>query len=630
MDNQRLKNLVSEIKQFVTDKPIDDEVYIKFAEHLCREYAELYVKPIIQGTKDELVEMHFSRTSDGGLLSNADEVAYYDPPTKSINVNLGYVIGGQDNLEKFKRLLSVIQSVGHEYEHSFQHKYTYYYLLNKQKYLTQKHYRAKDNDIVNKEVYKKVIGERAEEIAEDFISDPYNENEIKTMLKFFKGLEKDMNSLLSEEELQDENAAADLCRYAMYFKRAVEEDARLKERQIFGKFAEDIKNVEGINPIFSVLIDQMVKLGEEEERLQQQQDTPIYKRIKARMKNLSERDFVEFGKLLQNANLIGLKEMRYFADPEISYSDFFVKQKILLDAFKFLFLNGKEVNGSKFWNSLEQLNKVRLAFLKHGLSSASALVEEANGAKFMPYELNTRFRDGYYLMLKNEPITSMSFDKIDLLKPGQKLDILTNFIESGRYEFANSMIFSMGKEINKYLSADKVDVDAELKKIREEGDVIKELYFLDEVEPVAKYNIIDSIEKRVNLLDKEQKEGKLCFDDVDEMIYLLSTLCTQADVPYYKEYALLPQDDSKNAKVANKLYGLYKKVEEVGRREACRISGYELNPDAYRYAHAQDRQDYLLKGRDREKRIEKLYGKNELARIQRENNIEREYEEEKE
>ena len=192
------------------------------------------------------------------------------------------------------------------------------------------------------------------------------------------------------------------------------------------------------------------------------------------------------------------------------------------------------------------------------------------------------------------------------------------------------MIFSMGKEINKYLSADKVDVDAELKKIREEGDVIKELYFLDEVEPVAKYNIIDSIEKRVNLLDKEQKEGKLCFDDVDEMIYLLSTLCTQADVPYYKEYALLPQDDSKNAKVANKLYGLYKKVEEVGRREACRISGYELNPDAYRYAHAQDRQDYLLKGRDREKRIEKLYGKNELARIQRENNIEREYEEEKE
>ena len=217
-----------------------------------------------------------------------------------------------------------------------------------------------------------------------------------------------------------------------------------------------------------------------------------------------------------------------------------------------------------------------------------------------------------------------------MLKPEQRLEILTKMIESGRYEFASSMVQSMGREIKEFLSADKKDIDAELKKIREEGDFIKEWYYLDQVAPLAKYNVLDSLEKRVALLDKQQKEGKLCFDDVDEMIYLLSTLCSEVGVPYYEEYAVLPKDNSNETKVANKLYGLYQQIEKVGRREACRISGYELGPDAYRYAHGQDRDYYLLKGKAKDKRIEKVYGKNELARVQRERNIERQFEEDKE
>ncbi len=625
MDNQRLKDLILKLQLFVTEKKVDDEIYFKLAEHFCREYADLYIKPIMEGTGEPVAELKFTRQGSGTFGKGVEDVAFYDPPSKSVNINLGYVVAGEDNSEKFLRLLTVIKTVGHEYEHSFQHRYTYYYLLFKDHYANPRQYQLKDKNITNHELYKKIIGERADEIAEDFITEQYKKDEVKTMLKFFKGLEKDIYSQFTPEEQDDEDFAADICLYALYFKRAAEEDARKKERQIFGKFAEDVKNIDGINPLFPVFIDKVAEMAESEEELQQMQDTPVYKKIKGLMDNLSANDYVAFGKLLENENLIGLKNMRFFADQETAYADFFVKQKILLDAFNFILHTNKFDGGKKVWGNLEQLNKVRLAFMKHGLSSSTALAEQTNGAKIMPRELNTRFRDGYYLMLRDEPITLYSFDKIDLLKPAQRLEILTKMIETGRYEFANSMIQSMGDEIKTYLRTDNLDVEAELKKIREEGDFVKEWYFLDEVEPMAKFNIMGSIEKRVNLLDKQQKEGKLCFDDVDEMISLLATLCESVNVPYYKENALLPQN-TPNAKVANKLYDLYQKMEDVGRKEACKISGYELNPDAYRYAHRQDRDYYLLQGRDKEKRIERLYGKNELARFQRENNIEKLYE----
>ena len=404
-NKQRLKNLVINLRQLVTKQEIDDDVYLKLAEHFCREYAELYVKPIIQDTGEPLVPMHFSRASAKCMGNSAEEVAYYDPASKSININLGYVTEGKDNLERFTRLLYVIRSVGHEYEHSFQHQYTYYHLLNKQKSLSSRHYRAKDKDITNHEIYKNVIGERADEVADDFLTEPLKEDEVNTMLKFFKGLEKDLDSLISKEEKEEGNSASSLCLYALYFKRAAEEDARKKERQIFNAFAKDIKELEGIEPLFSVFIDKAAELAEYEEQAQQELDTPIYKKIQNLMNNISEKDYVAFGKLLANENLIGLKNMRFFADPELSYSDFFVKQKILLDAFKFIFLEKKDAQAPKIWGDLKQLNKIRLAFLKHGLSSAVALAEETPAVQMMPRELSTRFRDSYYLMLRDEPIT---------------------------------------------------------------------------------------------------------------------------------------------------------------------------------------------------------------------------------
>ncbi len=616
MENPILIDLVKNLQKVITEDKIDDDVYFEIAKQACNDYAEIYLKPFIAGTKDKLVPLKFERGSKKAL-SSAEEVANYDPATKTITINMGYITDGENNIEKFVRLLAVMRSVGHEYEHSFQHQYTYYNLLNRQSkvYGRQRAFTSHEN-ITKSEIYKDVIGSRAEEIADDFLHNPYSKEQIKIMLDFFKGLKKDMSTIISDEE-----SAEDVCAYAVYFKRAVEEDARKKEIQIFKKFINDIKQISSLNPKFVEIMGLALQSEELREDQEQQRNTPIAEKINKLMDNISEKDFVAFAKILQNENLISMKESHLFTNPQDSYADFFVKQKILAEAFRFIFL--KKTNATQVWGDYKLLNSVRLAFLKHGLGAAVALVEQEDFTKHMPVELQSRFRDNYYLMLRDQPITMFSFDKIDVLSDEQKLSVLDTFIKQGKYNFANSFIQSFDN-VNRFLRTEDIDVEEKLKKLKQEGDSLAEWEYMEYIAPVERFNILGTIDKRLQFLESEQKAGRLCYDDIDEMIGMLATLCDSACVPYYKENAVFSEEDEKS-EVARKLYSLYKKAEEIGYEKVRELSGRTPLPDEYRYAHSADRENYLLKGRAKEKRIEKVYGKNELARIQRENNIEKKY-----
>lgn len=114
-------------------------------------------------------------------------------------------------------------------------------------------------------------------------------------------------------------------------------------------------------------------------------------------------------------------------------------------------------------------------------------------------------------------------------------------------------------------------------------------------------------------LDWEQKKKDdkktLKYDDIDDMITMLANMCQICGVPYdWETLDLSMCSKSISQEFSKKLHDLYVMAEEVGYDAVCQIDGRRPGPEAYRFAHAQDRKIYTLSGKDAQERQKDIYG----------------------
>ena len=133
--------------------------------------------------------------------------------------------------------------------------------------------------------------------------------------------------------------------------------------------------------------------------------------------------------------------------------------------------------------------------------------------------------------------------------------------------------------------------------------------------------MFNALTSKFKELKKQQKEGTLVFDDLDDFIILISNLCKFFNVEYDKETIYFSDEKNSRAKkepyskenisiayICRYLYSLYIEAEKMAYKEVCKKLHDKPSEDNYRFAHPEDRRKYRLKGEAADKRYLEIYG----------------------
>ncbi len=585
---EKLK-LVKDLEMVFTSK-WEFDAFFDFFEKICISYRDLYVKPYFGAFGKHLAPMKFDRTPPQKVTEN-DETYYtggfagfYQPEDNTVTMHIGILINIDDDNEAsyngftIQGILEMLSAVGHEYEHNFQYKggeVAEQFAENKERF------RAKINAITDKYAYE--LGE----IETDWNPD---KEEIQALLEMTDSY-KEFDTFRSKDRI------VDVCSSAVYYNRYLEVDARSVQRKIFNTFIKDTikltKNKKFIGLLKSV--SHFMKFWDEHvtETKYYFSDGSYYKKYVDVIDKLSKKDYIEYAK-----TVIKAMDKEYYEQlkQHIENGQPFPKEDYIYGQFErdiltkaFFFFGDKSMDKTMFSkdiNANKALN-LQLAFLKFGVPVEDYLLSQRYN--FVNDEKD-KLLEKYFDMLKNGNISFNSFFKVNELSLDQQKELLYTYLNRGQTEFVSSMLY---------------EVEWDKREALLTGDLNPKHAFTN--------NILDQIEKKLYrmALDLENKNNKkpLKYDDINDILNMLSHICQITGVPYYDETIDLTNcSKDVSQEFSKKLHELYVLAEKVGYDTVCKIDGIKPRPDAYRYAHPVDRQKYVVEGQDADERRKVIYG----------------------
>lgn len=569
--------------------PYYEEVF----KRACLLYRELYVLPLYAKIGKTPAAMVLC---ESGIDENT--IGNYYCHDNVVNINVGRVMNatGQDKVE---RALEAVIGIGHEYRH------------NLQKEIALSMYQKEKLD-----QYKNVIGDDAEVVGLAYIETRAGvllygtKKESSTLLEFFPALVLDVKRECGYENFDD---LVKVCSRALYYQSAIEVDARKIEREVAQQCADDMKEFFLHDKFPLALFQRKI----DDDRIIEEKNMPEYKPIVKKIYHffdqLKPARFERFAKELYRMQIKGA--IAYQAglgdDADMKEVD---KMKDLLKRAISLYAD-KNIDYKDLNNKKRILNSLRNVFVKHGYTAAADALKEVGIS-------DSDYAEEYFKLIKTEDITSESFEKIRILTSSKVNELLKGYIESGKTAFVEKVLQKTTKES---ITSLMVWQTRTYQRWLDEG-VSKKPF---DYESIAENNIFLALQERYVELKKLQKQGKLLFDDVDDYIKMVAAFCRNADIDYTKKDQKFEGSEMVR-EIRYTLLELYKSAEALALEQATLMRGYKPAGDEYRFACPADRIPYLLKAKDRELRIKRIYGENEYERVVTERQVVEEIEKERE
>ncbi|MBP3344738.1 MAG: hypothetical protein J6K97_00855 [Clostridia bacterium] len=560
--------------------------YLNVFQEACLLYREIYVEPIFKSLGLLPAPLTFSD-------SMKRNVATFNGSRVCINLNRVLDLSGGYYGRK-KSAVEGIMSVGHEYRHNIQKLYADCLRGNKPNILL-----------------KAYLGDIADQLGMAYLDhregrelygEVENRNEARAMLTLFPNLLEDVKKEIANKGLRD---IIKICNEAIYHQHLIERDARAEEHRVFKIFIEDMKGIIDNREVLNEL-ERCLLSAETKEYNSNVLYQPIVKKISHAHAQMSPKDFKKFGFNMRENQIKGMIAMQYEGENvyQLEYED---QLEIMKDAIKIF--GDRHIDLSNPQSRSKALDEIRLLFIKHGFN----------------FDLDYIFwgfpSDDVFELLKEEDVTSESFDEVRLFSDKEVNEILASRTKKGQTIFVEKALEYVDK---KSLSKIMAFGSQTLKRKVESGEVC---YMTNIYEEMSQNNILTVLKERLSFLKQKFQEKKILFDDVDDYIKMLAAFCKKMGIDYVEK--VLPAEGSDIQKdVEQQLLHLYEKAEALACEIASVMKGYRLSEEEYSYASPADRKPFLLSGGNADARVKILYGQTEYDRIQNEKRIMREYIEE--
>ena len=424
------------------------------------------------------------------------------------------------------------------------------------------------------------------------------------MFKFFPELYKDIEALLDNDSSYEKIVTTTA--HANYFREEIEKDAR---EQSFNLFNECIEEIEALQLVGCDVLSRMKNCVASEIAIEKEifrSLLPIMKSVDGAVFKLGHAKFADFGMQLYKGKVKGMRAYQEGKGNSLlkSSED---KTKLLKDIIKFYL--SKKVGKYDEEKRLEDLEQLRSILVKNGiLLERGFLFDIKLLSKMTDY-------DDYYEILKSEEVSKESFDLVQGITDSKVNDLIIFYLQKGQMVFVEEIISQIdAKTLRNFLFYST----SAYRKGVEKGEIFQN----KEAEIIKEHNLLRELSNAYVVLMNKQKEGTLLYDEVDGFFVVLKKLCEKVDVNMEKDEA---EGSPIKREMRLWLIDLYHKTEALAMKQVELIMGYCPTTDEFSLDNQEDRAKFLLKGKDRELWVKKVYGLSEYKRVVAEREANQEY-----
>lgn len=566
--------------------------YHEVLKKACILYRELYVLPWFENANIQIPPMVFV---EKGMPETT--VARYNATDRVIEINsrMMFLLMGKDKVDGSFMFLN---SIGHEYRHALQHEVAKLFMRDDLAAIDK----IEDKQLVS--AGKSFINVLKGKVIYD------NKEDIKLLFKFFPRLFQDIEAMCDNEDKFDDivKIAAD----AMYYKEEIERDARSQGRNLLGQCMDELGQLhtEGkkdyLKKIKQVIDDDLTTEKENNREL-----LPIVKKIEGTIAKLGNATFEDFGMKLYKGKIKGLRAYQEGKGQELYQAS--ENKKALLKKLVNFYVHKKLALYDEKQRKTAQ-DQLFSALIKKGLLLERGFLSEVELLeKISSYNF-------YYQVLKQEEVSKNSFDLIRTIDRYQANDLIISYLQKGQMEFVEEILERLDKrEVESFLYYSTCG----FRKGVESGDIVRPG---DEPLEIMEQDLLGQLAKIYTDLSNKQKEGKVLFDEINDFYVVLLKICDIIGLDNSNKEYILGSEIEKEMKLW--LMDLKSRTEKLALKQIELMLGYQPTKEEFSIDNVEDRQRFLLKGKNKELLIKNIYGNSEYKRVVAEREANEEYMEE--
>jgi len=547
----------------------DTKNYENILQHACNLFREIYTLPIFQSLGIEPASMKFAFNMEEQTLGD------YSGSRNIVRVNLGRVLKNSGRW-RVEYAFQSLYCIAHEYRHNLQ-KEMAYSIFKSHKNISLESYLGKDAQIIGMEYLfshqgKGLYGARGDDAS-------------KTLLQFYPELWDEMKVKTYKFNL---NEVASICDQALYFEHPIEVDARAEEEKFYKIFVSDMAKLIKDEKIIKAIHSSAWNILKVDSSTKEYYQT-IAKKVNDAYSKMSVEDFQKFALDMHKLRLKESFASKKDEDSSKYTKDFDLKQKILKNAI--LLYHNKHLDIYDHNKRTDELDKLRLGFLKYGFSFASNIFDEN-------YLLGRTVGEEYFQMLKNQEITSEAFVKVGMLSDKNINELLVCYINRGQTIYVEKIFQKVNKDRIKkimYMGAKSYSNRQNRKKFDD-----------DEVTIICN-NVLDALQERIDLIEEKAKAGEVKFDDADDFINMMYSICEKFGIDLKQPFAYQDNGDYE-LEMKFLIRKLYQRAETIARRIAVQMAGRDLSRNEYSFLCPEDRKVYKADQKQSELRTKRIYG----------------------
>ena len=549
-------------------------------------YRELYLVPLFEAIGEKAPPLMYVEKGIG-----AHTAARYNATQRCVEINYRRIFSFCGN-QKVNETFGAVIFLGHEYRHALQH-------------IVACRVINKDDNFINKIEDKKLAS-----AGKNFVNVMQgkaiydSEEDVKLLFKFFPELYKDIEAMCDNDTSYEDIVKT--TSNAIYYREEIEKDAREQSSVIFNQCIDEMGKLQLVKQDVLATMKKILDLELSTEKENYRQLLPIMKRVDGSLFKLGNAKFADFGMQLYKGKIKGLRAYQEGkGDSLLKTTE--EKTKLLQDIIKFYV--SKKVGQYDEEKRQQHLAQLRAMLVQNGL-----LLEKWFLSEVKLLNKITDYDDYYYQILKSDEVSKESFELVRGITDSKVNDLIIHYLQNGKMVFVEEMLKHLDmKQVRNFLL---VSTNGYRRGI-DRGNIIQNT----QTQVMMEQNLLGELTNVYVSLMKKQKEGTLLFDEIDEFALVLKKFCEVVHID-------LNANDIEGGSIEKEmklwLVNLYSETEKLAMKQVELMMGYRPTADEFSLDNPEDREKFLLKGKNKELWIKKVYGYSEYKRVvtQREANEE--------
>lgn len=450
--------------------------------------------------------------------------------------------------------------------------------------------------------------------------------------------------------------------HSFYYHQAIERDARMASNSMMMKFLVEMLRCGMDSDSAHIKIARCAEeIYNEERKFWMDEGLNDLVRV---LDNITTEDYIEYCKTIweklekDQAKIYAVYEQQLekAKKGEIDKSQIINLQKTLTEHFcrdyerilsRALLFKSYDVDldvGGYFLKNKDKAQQILLEFIRMGYSAIVNELYSMGSGRVIEQNL--------FQMFKHGDICTESCDFVDDLTWEHKSEILIDYLRDGKFEFYSRILedynkgYQMVNPLLEYIgyqwfafaninymqsNMDSTEIKKRIESINarydnknniDDFDELRSLIIESEKDNIKNGPAFCAFQEKFEELKKQQEQGKLVYDDIDDYISLVAQMCELLQIDYREDeiyfvndiegeepiQKIFQSEDPVMDYISQFFYNLYVESERLAFKEVCKKLGYVPSVDQYRFAHAGDRRMFRLKGEAADKRYREIYG----------------------